>query len=249
LTHLLFFGEAADHPVLEWTRAALAPFVVPAAVRLAWPRRFALRTIGQLGVEYPTGALAVEGRPALRGRPRPGARMPDAPLVRNGMPYRLHVALATPRFHLLLCGPPHHWDAHRAESLQECLGGFLVVHQVSADPVPDVLHDPDGVLLGRLGAHPHAQYLIRPNGHVAYRCASTDLDWVERHLATWLPGTVAARPSALGEVVGCAAPVLRGAQRPREAKVLASRGPATSARRRPRTARTSRALPPLAPTP
>ena len=192
LTHLIFFAEAADHPVLARTRAALAPLVVPTAVRLAWPRRLALRMIGQLGVGYPSGALAIEGHPRLRRGPLPGARMPDAPLRPDGMHCRLHEALATPRFHLVLCGPPQIWDKPQLAALKQRFDDLMDVHEVNTEFVAGGLRDPDGALLDQLGAHPNAQYLIRPDGHVAYRSADADLAPVAQHLARWLPGASAA---------------------------------------------------------
>lgn len=191
LTHLLFFAEAADHPLLERTRAALAPLVVPTAVRLPWLRRAGLRTIGQLGVRYPRGALAIEGRSGLRHGPRAGSRMPDAPLSCDGMPCRLHQVLATARFHLLLCGPSAAWSRSQVSSLRLRYDGLVDIHEVNAEPATRALHDPDGALLDQLGARPHAHYLLRPDGHVAYRCAGTDLATVVRHLARWLPGAPA----------------------------------------------------------
>lgn len=188
LTHLLFFGEAADHPMLERSRAALAPLVVPAAVRLPQLRRLALRTIGQLGVGYPRGALAIEGRPTLRRGPRAGSRMPDAPLYRDGTACRLHDVLAAPRFHLTLCGPPQIWSPTQVSSTRQRFDGLVDVHEVSAEPVTRALHDLDGALLPQLGARPAAQYLVRPDGHIAYRSSDTDLGPVTRHLARWLPG-------------------------------------------------------------
>jgi hypothetical protein len=41
--------------------------------------------------------------------------------------------------------------------------------------------------LVRLGAADAAHYLVRPDGHVAYRAAGTDLDGLQHHLARWLP--------------------------------------------------------------
>ena len=32
-----------------------------------------------------------------------------------------------------------------------------------------------------------AQYLIRPDGHIGYRCGGTDLDGLQHYLAHWLP--------------------------------------------------------------
>lgn len=188
LTHLIFFGEAADHPVLERARAALAPLVVPPTARLSWPRRFALHTIGQLGVGYPAGALAIEGRPRLRRGPRAGSRMPDAPLTHDGVPCRLHDALAAPQFHLLLCGPPQRRRPSQVSSVRRRFDGLVHVHEIGAEAVTHALRDPSGTLLRRLGACPGAQYLIRPDGHVAYRSGGTDLGHVLLHLARWLPG-------------------------------------------------------------
>lgn len=194
LTHLIFFGEAADHPALRWARAAVAPFVVPVAVRLGPVMRTALRTIGQLRVAYPAGDVVIEGHPAPSGGPPAGARMPDVPLQRDGAWCHLHDVLATPGFHLVLCGTPGVWDEVAVARLRGRFDGTLRVHRISAGPSADGLRDPDGAVLRRLGAHPTAQYLVRPDGHIGYRCAGTDLDPVRRQLATWLPGGVATLP-------------------------------------------------------
>ncbi|HSK91909.1 MAG TPA: FAD-dependent monooxygenase [Euzebyales bacterium] len=188
LTHLIFLGEAADHPVLRWTRAAVAPFVVPVAVRMGPAVRLALRTIGQLRVSYPMGDVAVEGHPTPSGGPRAGARMSDMPLQRGGAPCRLHDVLATPGFHLLLCGTPDGWDEVAVARLRRRFDGPLRVHRISAAPSVGGLCDPGGAALRRLGAHPTAQYLVRPDGHIGYRCAGANLDLVQRQLASWLPG-------------------------------------------------------------
>lgn len=66
--------------------------------------------------------------------------------------------------------------------------GLLHIHRVSAEPCAGGLHDPDGAVLRRLGARPAAQYLVRPDGHIGYRCAGTDLTPVHRQLASWFPG-------------------------------------------------------------
>lgn len=105
LTHVLFWMETADNPVVRRARAALAPLVVSLALRHAWLRALGVRVVGQLWVRYPRGLAAVEGSPRLRRGPRAGHRLPDASLLRDQVPCRPHEALATPAFHLLLCGP------------------------------------------------------------------------------------------------------------------------------------------------
>jgi hypothetical protein len=47
-----------------------------------------------------------------------------------------------------------------------------------------MLTDTDG-LLARLAAERGAQYLVRPDGYVAYRCAGAELEGVTRYLAAW----------------------------------------------------------------
>jgi flavin-dependent dehydrogenase len=42
--------------------------------------------------------------------------------------------------------------------------------------------------LARLGVGEVAHYLVRPDGHLGYRAAGTDLGGLERYLARWLPG-------------------------------------------------------------
>lgn len=153
------------------------------------PTRRRRSRIDNRGVGYPRGPLAIEGRPRLCNGPGAGARIPDATVDRDGMPSRLHEALATPRFHLLLCGPTAPWNARQLACVRERFDVVIDVHTISPERDTSALRDPDGVLLRRLGARPSAQYLIRPDGHVAYRSAGTDLGPVIEHLGRWLPGT------------------------------------------------------------
>jgi hypothetical protein len=43
-----------------------------------------------------------------------------------------------------------------------------------------------------------AHYLIRPDGHVGYRAAGTDLDGLQQYLNRWLPRPSAARAPGVG---------------------------------------------------
>ena len=194
LTHVLFWIETADNPVVRRARVALAPLAVSMALRLAPLRRFGFRVIGQQWVRYPRGLAAVDGLPKLRRGPGAGHRLPDLLLLRDQLPCRLHEALATPGFHLLVCGPAHRWDLRRLTRLQEQYGSLVVVHRLGTEPLPGQLSDPSGAALARLGARNGAQYLVRPDGHVGYRCAGFDLAGLERHLARLLPGQRTARP-------------------------------------------------------
>jgi hypothetical protein len=59
-------------------------------------------------------------------------------------------------------------------------------------PEPGALVDPTGRALTRLGAErAAAHYLVRADGHVAYRNSGTDVAGVMRYLDRWLRAEVA----------------------------------------------------------
>jgi hypothetical protein len=45
--------------------------------------------------------------------------------------------------------------------------------------------DEEGTALAMLGVDSTAQYLIRPDGHVAFRCGGTDLAGLGDYLRLW----------------------------------------------------------------
>jgi hypothetical protein len=63
------------------------------------------------------------------------------------------------------------------------------VHHLTREVSPGALHDPDGQVFARLGVEATAQYLVRPDGHIGYRCGGDDLAGLQRYLARWLPTT------------------------------------------------------------
>ncbi|MEU1473882.1 FAD-dependent monooxygenase [Streptomyces sp. NPDC005760] len=80
LTHTAFWAEASTGRIPSWLRAVAAPRVAPAVPILLDRRRLVaevIRFISQLRVNYRHSPLSVEGKPRLRGAPRPGDRLPD----------------------------------------------------------------------------------------------------------------------------------------------------------------------------
>jgi hypothetical protein len=63
---------------------------------------------------------------------------------------------------------------------------------LAREAAPGVLHDVDGQAFARLGVERAAHFLVRPDGYVAYRSGSADLNGLQRYLAGWLPGAGAA---------------------------------------------------------
>jgi hypothetical protein len=183
--------------ILRLLRTQIAPRVAPLLLRFSRGKAYAFRTLAQLRINYRNSPAVQEGEPALLRGPKAGDRLPDARVVRDGQPVQLHEALAAPSFHLLLCGPANRWPAEQLAALQERYGALVAVHRLTREAAPRSLHDADGQAFARLGVDPKAQYLVRPDGHIGYRSAGSDLSGAERYLARWLPGSGARRTNLL----------------------------------------------------
>jgi 2-polyprenyl-6-methoxyphenol hydroxylase-like FAD-dependent oxidoreductase len=184
-TDWAFSAATSANPLVRTARTRLLPRVLPLVLRTGRPAGAGFRIVSQLGIRYRRSPAVREGRPRLRRGPRAGDRLPDARVTRDGQACWLGEALAAPSFHLLLCGPVGGWDAGQLATLGETLRGLLAVHHLTREASPGALQDPDGVALARLGVDERGHYLVRPDGHVGYRAAGTDLRGLQRWLDQW----------------------------------------------------------------
>jgi 2-polyprenyl-6-methoxyphenol hydroxylase-like FAD-dependent oxidoreductase len=194
-TNRLFTLATTRNPVARVARTRLVPVLAPLPLRSRALRAAAFRTISELAIGYRHSPASVEGRNGPRRGPRAGDRLPDAIIVHNGHSGTLHVALAGPGYHLLLCGRSDSWPAD-ASSVTGWVGA-VTAHRLSAEPGPGVLHDKHGTALRRLGLDRSAvaHYVIRPDGHVGYRAGGADLAGAHAYLSRWLrrpPGSTEA---------------------------------------------------------
>jgi 2-polyprenyl-6-methoxyphenol hydroxylase-like FAD-dependent oxidoreductase len=187
-TDRAFTIATSTNPLVGLVRRRFVPLLAPLVLRWSKGRALGFRTISQLGVHYRHSPAVEEGRPALRRGPRAGDRLPDALVVRADRVCWLGDALAAPAFHLLLCGPPDDWDPHQLAAIRGRYLHLVEIHQLTPRPAPEALVD-NGQALARLGVNDTAQYLVRPDGHIGYRSAGTDLHGVAAYLAHWLPRT------------------------------------------------------------
>ena len=93
----------SDSPLVRLMRTQVAPRLAPLVFRLG-ARAYGYRTLAQLRIHYRHSPAVHEGQPTLRRGPKAGDRLPDATIVDHGQVRWLQDALATPSFHLLLCG-------------------------------------------------------------------------------------------------------------------------------------------------
>ena len=187
-TDRAFSVVGSGGPLLRLLGSLLAPGLAPLVLRSRRARAFGFRFVSQLGIRYRKSPIVCEGNPAPRRGPRAGDRLPDARIERDGGSTWLLHAMSRPGFRLLLCGPPEAWEPVVLRRLHERYAGLVTRYRLAADPGPDTLSDPMGEAFSRLGVRHAAHYLVRPDGHVAFRSAGTDLAGVESYLAQWLPG-------------------------------------------------------------
>jgi hypothetical protein len=188
-----FSVATSTNPLLRILRTRLVPRVLSLALRFDQALALGFRTVSQLNISYRHSPAAEEGHPALRRGPKAGDRLPDARVVREGRECWLGEALVAPSFHLLLCGPPGDWHPSQLTALRHRYPDTLAVHHLTLEATPGALHDLDGNLFARLGVDGTAQYLIRPDGHIGYRCGGDDLAGLQRYLTRWLPNTALSR--------------------------------------------------------
>jgi 2-polyprenyl-6-methoxyphenol hydroxylase-like FAD-dependent oxidoreductase len=179
--------------VASWAREQVMMRVLPGVMASASFRSAAFHFISELGIRYRRSPLSEEGSPPLRKGPRPGDRLPDASPTIDGSAVSLQRAVVGPRFTLLLCGD----EWMRAEQVADRLveySGVLQVRRISSRAEPGALVDTSGSILALLGNRQGAHYLVRPDGHVAYRASGLDLDGLCSYLNRWLAGDLGSRP-------------------------------------------------------
>jgi 2-polyprenyl-6-methoxyphenol hydroxylase-like FAD-dependent oxidoreductase len=179
----------SSRPLVRLVRTQLAPRIIPALLHSRRLRSSGFRTIAQLEISYRDSPAVREGENAPPRGPRAGDRLPDLGVTLNGHPSRLQQALtATPAFHLLLCTDTASRPTRELDAIRARHGALVTVHRLTREPEPGALCDPTGSVLARLGGdRTAAHYLIRPDGHIAYRNSGTDLAGLTRYLAHWLP--------------------------------------------------------------
>ena len=120
----------------------------------------------------------------MRAGPRAGDRFPDARLTLDGRAIRLQEAVVGPCLTLVLCGNAV-WNTERLAEHPACRNALLRIKRLARRAEPGVLVDETGEAFARLGVDDAAQYLVRPDGYVGFRCAGQAFDALESYLAGW----------------------------------------------------------------
>jgi 2-polyprenyl-6-methoxyphenol hydroxylase-like FAD-dependent oxidoreductase len=179
----------SDNAIVSWLRRNVAASVVPGVLTSSRLRAAGFRFISELGIRYRRSPAVTEGEPRLRAGPRAGDRFPDARLTLDGRMVRLQDAVVGPCLTLVLCGDGEPFDIERLSRHTSNRDGLLRIKHLSRCSERGALADEPGEVFARLGVEDAAQYLVRPDGYVGFRCAGRAFDALESYLAEWYPPT------------------------------------------------------------
>jgi hypothetical protein len=91
-----------------------------------------------------------------------------------------------------LCGAVDAWDQRQVTELAGAFPRLLRIRYLAnsrpgrtAADLHDVLVDRAGEAFARLGIERAAQYLVRPDGHIGFRCGGTSVAAVTQYLDRW----------------------------------------------------------------
>ncbi len=182
----------SDNAIASWLRRTIAANVLPGVLTSTRLRASGFRFISELGIRYRRSPAVTEAEPRLRAGPRAGDRFPDARLTLDGQTVRLQEAVVGPCLTLVLCGDGEPFDIERLSRHSATRNGLLRIKRLSRGSEPGALVDERGEALARLGVDDAAQYLVRPDGHVGFRCGGRAFEALESYLAEWYAPTPSA---------------------------------------------------------
>ena len=192
------FGVIAGQNWLARTaRGRVAPQLASRLLTRRALRRSLLGTLSQLRLSYPESPINAESGTGWGDAPAPGDRAREADVLIDGERGRIHDVLRGTRHTVLLFtglddqARPAVELARVAKRIEQAYPDLVRVRVVSAERFVDhalTLGDPDRSAHRRYGVERASAFVVRPDGHVAYRGHPVDADAVLADLAARLPG-------------------------------------------------------------
>jgi 2-polyprenyl-6-methoxyphenol hydroxylase-like FAD-dependent oxidoreductase len=180
-----FTRAMSGRPLATWARRVVVPHVIPHVLGSRRVRQTAFAFVSELGIRYRKSPAVAEGEPRQRSGPRAGDRLPDAEILVDEHRTYLQEALAGPHLALLLCGDSRDWDLRGLDGLRERYGRVMATYWLGPPGSERSFVDEKGDVFARLGVRDTAQFLVRPDGYIAFRSAASTFGQLDQFLAEW----------------------------------------------------------------
>ncbi|MFC8796749.1 FAD-dependent monooxygenase [Promicromonospora sp. NPDC057138] len=199
-TDRMFGVIAGQSRLARMARGRVAPELASRLLTRDRVRRGLIGILAQLRLSYPDSPLNAESGSDWGDAPAPGDRAREAEVLIDGEPGRVHDVLrGTQHTVLLFTGLDEHARpavelCRIAERIERAYPELVTARVVSAERSADrplALGDPDRSAHRQYGVERASAFVVRPDGHVAYRGHPVDADALLADLAARLPGASA----------------------------------------------------------
>jgi hypothetical protein len=196
-TDRMFAVIGGQNRLARTARGRVAPQLATRLLTRRTVRQWLLGILAQVRLSYPDSPLNAESGSGWRDAPAPGDRAREADVLIGGERGRIHDVLRGTRHTVLLfTGLDDHARpavelCRIAERTERTYPELVKARVVSAERFSDhaaTLGDPDRSAHRQYGVERASAFVIRPDGHLAYRGHPIDADALVADLAARLPG-------------------------------------------------------------
>ena len=169
-----FDFEVSKHPLIQQFNVHLLPTVVRVATRFSSVRRLVSQLLSQLWIRYPESPAVMDALPRKTPGPKAGERAPYG--VFEQQPSDLYELFKDTRHHLLLFEGLQATNQRGEQDLTKLAAEYQVAIGVH------LIRKEERTLYERFQAEKANMFLIRPDGHIAYRGSAENLSSLREYL-------------------------------------------------------------------
>lgn len=172
-----FALEASKNPLMQQFNLHVLPMVVRVATRLSVVRHLLFEMFSQIWIRYPASPIVADALPNRSG-PKAGERTPYAMFEQQAQAHDLYDLLKDTKHHLLLFEGLH--STFDIQLREQELTNLVMVYRVAFQV--HLIRKEERILHQCFHAQQAVLFLIRPDGHIAYRGPADNLNSLREYL-------------------------------------------------------------------
>jgi hypothetical protein len=172
-----FALEASKNPLMQQFNLHVLPAVVTVATRLSIVRHLLFRMFSQTWIRYPASSIVTDATSNAPG-PKAGDRAPYGVFEQQAQTHDLYDLLKDTRHHLFLF--EGFQPTLNAQCIEQELTNLVADYRVALQV--HLIRKEERKLHRRFHAEQAVLFLIRPDGHIAYRGPADDLGSLRKYL-------------------------------------------------------------------